>query len=282
MTTNTQGGTRNIAVGNYALDALTSGDDNVAIGHDALTANTAGASNTAVGATALDANTTGSYNTAVGIGALTKNTTATFNTAVGRSALQETTEGIKNTAIGNDAGSGCTTGDFNVFLGFESGITGSPGGNVSSQDNKLCVGSNEIDTAYVQVDWTIASDERDKTDVEPITMGLDFVNKLEPVTYHWDKRVRYVSKEDLKDGSVDLNDVVHDGTHKEDWTDIGFLAQAVEKLEEAYGHKMSDKTNLTTDMTEDGAYGLTYAKFVPILTKAIQELSAEIEILKAK
>ena len=106
-------------------------------------------------------------------------------------------------------------------------------------------------------------------------MGLDFVNKLEPVTYHWDKRVRYVSKEDLKDGSVDLNDVVHDGTHKEDWTDIGFLAQAVEKLEEDYGHKMSDKTNLTTDMTEDGAYGLTYAKFVPILTKAIQELSAQ-------
>jgi hypothetical protein len=113
-------------------------------------------------------------------------------------------------------------------------------------------------------------------------MGLDFVNKLEPVTYHWDKRVRYVSKEDLKDGSVDLNDVVHDGTHKEDWTDIGFLAQAVEKLEEAYGHKMSDKTNLTTDMTEDGAYGLTYAKFVPILTKAIQELSAKNTALEAR
>ena len=80
---------------------------------------------------------------------------------------------------------------------------------------------------------------------------------------------------DLINNKIDLNTVVHDGTHKEDWRDVGFLAQDVEKLEEEYGHKMSDKTNLTTYMSEDGAYGLTYAKFVPILTKAIQELSAK-------
>ena len=46
---------------------------------------------------------------------------------------------------------------------------------------------------------------------------------------------------------------------------------------------MSDKSNLTTTLSSDGKqYGLTYAKFVPILTKAIQELSAEVEALKAK
>ena len=39
---------------------------------------------------------------------------------------------------------------------------------------------------------------------------------------------------------------------------------------------MSDKTNLTTTLSEDEKqYGLTYAKFIPILTKAIQELSAQ-------
>jgi len=175
-----------------------------------------------------------------------------------------------------------TTGSFNVLVGHETGITGSPGGSISSQDDHVIIGSNEITAAHVQVDWSVASDERDKTDVKPIKMGLNFVNKLEPVTYHWDKRAKYVSLEDRQNNTVDLNNVVHDGTHKEDWTDIGFLAQAVEKLEEEYGHKMSDKSNLTTNKTEDGAYGLTYAKFVPILVKAIQELSAKNEALVAR
>ena len=49
MTTNTAGGTKNIAIGNYALDALTSGDSNIGIGYNALTANTTGIKNSAVG-----------------------------------------------------------------------------------------------------------------------------------------------------------------------------------------------------------------------------------------
>jgi hypothetical protein len=109
-------------------------------------------------------------------------------------------------------------------------------------------------------------------------MGLDFVKKLEPVTYHWDKRSKYVNKHDP---AVNLNDVVHTGKHKEDWTDVGFLAQDVEKLEEEYGHKMKDKSNLTTSLSEDGKqYGLQYSKFVPILTKAIQELADTVETLQ--
>ena len=55
----------------------------------------------------------------------------------------------------------------------------------------------------------------------------------------------------------------------------------MEKLEEAAGYKMSDKTNLTTNLSNDGKqYGLQYSKFVPILVKAVQELSAEITKLK--
>ena len=134
--------------------------------------------------------------------------------------------------------------------------------------------------AHIQVDWTVASDKRDKTDVEPVKMGLDFVKELEPVTYRWDKRGNYV---DLSDGTVDLDDVVHDGTHKEDWTDIGFLAQDVEVLEEKYGHKIADKTNLTTSVTEDGKqYGIQYSKFVPILVKSIQELSTQLDTALAR
>jgi hypothetical protein len=261
MTTNSAGGSLNVAVGNYTLDALTSGDSNTAVGYNALTANTSGSGNCAFGSRALQAcHTGGAYNIAMGLSAGTSITT-----------------GTRNVMLGHDTAPSGTTGSRNICIGAEAGYSGSPGGNLTTGSNGIYLGPNEISAAHIQVDWTVASDERDKTDVEPITMGLDFVNKLEPVTYHWDKRTKYVSKEDLKDGSVDLNDVVHDGTHKEDWTDVGFLAQAVEKIEEDYGHKMSDKSNLTTHLTEDGAYGLTYAKFVPILTKAIQELSAKVE-----
>jgi len=209
----------------------------------------------------------------MGIAAATNITTGDQNTACGRSALQETTTGNKNTAIGNDAGGVLTTGNFNCFLGHESGVSGSPGGAITTADDNVCVGSNEITAAHVQVDWTIASDKRDKTDVEPVKMGLEFINQLEPVTYRWDKRAKYIDK---LDPTVDLNKVTTDGTHKESWLDVGFLAQDVEELEAQYGYKIEDETNLTTNLSEDGKqYGLTYNKFTPMLVKAIQELSAE-------
>ena len=54
--------------------------------------------------------------------------------------------------------------------------------------------------------------------------------------------------------------------------DIGFKAQEVIALEEASGYKISDKTNLVSNLTDDGTqYSLKYDRFVPILVKAIQE-----------
>ena len=82
-------------------------------------------------------------------------------------------------------------------------------------------------------------------------------------------------------GTVDLDSITHDGTHKEGWLDIGFKAQDVEALEKAAGYKISDKTNLTTSLTEDGKqYGIKYSNFVPILVKAIQELSTKVKALE--
>ena len=86
-------------------------------------------------------------------------------------------------------------------------------------------------------------------------------------------RVRY-----NKDQSV-----VPDGTHKEEQLEGGFLGQDVEAIEELYGYLNSDKTNLITHLSEDGKmYGIKYSKLVPMLTKAVQELSAEVEELKKK
>jgi len=80
---------------------------------------------------------------------------------------------------------------------------------------------------------------------------------------------------------TDLDTIEHDGTHKEDWMDIGFKAQDVIALEKAIGHDLEEKTNLVSQRTSDGKmYQLQYEKFVPILVKAVQELTAKVEELE--
>ena len=167
-----------------------------------------------------------------------------------------------------------------MFLGKEAGITGSPGGNNTTGSNAIFVGDENIGAAHIQVDWTVASDERDKTDFTALDLGLNFVNALEPFTYKWDKRSKYGDK---TADDYDLNAQTPDGTHKEDWLDIGFKAQAVLALEEAAGYKRADKKNLTVSLTGDETqYGLQYSKFVPILVKALQEADDKIDALTTR
>ena len=100
------------------------------------------------------------------------------------------------------------------------------------------------------------------------------------MTYKWDKRSKYGDK---YADDYDLNAQTPDGTHKEDWLDIGFKAQEVQALEEAAGYKLSDKKNLTVSLSADEKqYGLRYEKFIPILVKAIQDQDAIIQSLTAR
>ena len=142
------------------------------------------------------------------------------------------------------------------------------------------MGDENIVTANIQVALTVASDERDKTDFTDLDVGLDFVKQLKPYTYKWDKRSKYGDK---YADDYDLNAQTPDGTHKEDWLDIGFKAQEVEALEKAAGYDKANKTNLAVRLSEDGKqYGMQYEKLIPILTKAIQEQQAIIESLTTR
>ena len=90
------------------------------------------------------------------------------------------------------------------------------------------------------------------------------------MTYYWDKRSKY-------------ENYTPDGTHVEDDLQVGFLAQDLVELEKEYGHKLEDKTNLATHQSSDGnKFGIQHTSIIPSLVKAIQELKAEIEILKKK
>ena len=286
----------NIAIGNYSLDAITSGDNNVAIGFDAGTDVTTASNCTLLGTQAGMNIMEGNTNTCIGESAGMDLTTGYMNTFIGRHSGYEATTGNQNTAVGvyalyssvgasyynvamgYAAGYAITTGDNLICIGTDSGRTGSPGGNITTQNNYIMLGDENITECNIQVDWTVASDERDKTDFTALDIGLDFVNSLKPYTYKWDKRSKYGDK---LAHDYDLNAQTPDGTHKEDWLDIGFKAQEVEVLEKAAGYKIADKTNLTTSLTDDGKqYGIKYNKFVPILVKAVQELSAKVKALE--
>jgi hypothetical protein len=103
---------------------------------------------------------------------------------------------------------------------------------------------------------------------------------MKPYTFKWDKRSKYGDK---TADDYDLDAITSDGTHKEDWLDLGFKAQDVKALEEASNYKIADKTNLTVSVSGDGKqYGMRYAKLVPILVKAIQEQNALIEALTSR
>jgi hypothetical protein len=281
LSTDTRG-SRSVALGHAALNAqnFTTATDtyNTGLGFHAGLAVTTGIQNTFVGGLAGDSLTTGNNNTFVGFSSGTDGTTTgSDNTAIGTASLPSLTSGSSNCAMGQNAAPAITTGSNNLCLGHDAGRTGSPGGNIITGSNEIVLGDENITNIYAAVSSISTSDERDKTDFTALGLGLDFVKALEPVTYYWDKRSKYGDK---YADDYDLNAQTPDGTHKEDWMDVGFKAQAVIALEEAAGYKISDKTNLISNLTDDGTqYGLKYDRFVPILVKAIQEQNALITAL---
>lgn len=94
-------GQANTAIGNMAIQNLSSGTNNTALGSEALADNTSGSDNTAVGRLALAGNTAGTLNTAIGLNALLAGG-GSKNTALGANA---TTSGVRTnaTALGANA-----------------------------------------------------------------------------------------------------------------------------------------------------------------------------------
>ena len=267
-------GYANTANGVNALYSNTTGYANTANGQSALVSNTTGFSNTANGVNALYSNTTGVYNTANGYAALYSNTTGYNNTANGQSALFSNTTGFSNTANGVSALYSNTTGDSNTSLGFQAGYgangtnantTGSNNtfigneavGTSSTASNVITLGNGSIATLRCQVTTiTGLSDRRDKKDIAPLSSGLGLVNLLKPVSFVWNAR----------DGK------------KVDVPEIGFIAQ---DLQEAQAQSGLNVPNLVHDDNPDKLEA-SPATLIPVLVRAVQELSEEVRQLKAK
>jgi hypothetical protein len=277
-------GNRSVGVGLFALNEqnFTSSTDayNIGIGFYAGRKVTTGIENTLIGGLAGDAITTASYNTAVGYNALLSNTTASDNTAVGDRALQNNTTGANNVAIGRNAGNAITSGSFNVILGsgadsadVTSNYTNAFGYNIVGGAGYTTIGesTSDIRAAHGNTTWATVSDERYKKDIVDSTAGLSFVNALQPRTF------KYKNLGELPNTfsayEADSTDVFKNSN-----TNHGFIAQEVKVAIDA-DSSIKDGFKLWDDR-DDGSQEVAEAALIPVLVKAIQELSAKNDTLE--
>ena len=271
-------------VGKSCGAANTTGQYNVAMGTDTFSANTTGNNNTAVGWQSMVSNTTGTNNVAVGKQAMDSLTTGSSNIGIGIQAGGSLTTGGSNVAIGQNAmdhGINTTTGSQNIVIGDYSDMSAVDGNNqLVIGYNVTCVGNSNFtfgdgttdsNIAFGATTITAPSDVRLKEDIQDEEVGLDFINELRPVTFRW-KKAKDVPSE-MKVHNPDSEERVMNGKYNH-----GFIAQEVKKVIDNYDLK--DGFDMWTEDETDGRQRIGEASLMPIMVKAVQELSAEVEELK--
>lgn len=272
----------NTAIGCRALEDNTTGQFGTAVGVDALNSNTSGASNVAIGYSALFSNLTGGQNVAVGRSAGSGNT-ASENTFVGYNAGLTNTSGSSNTCLGhragfsNSAGSDnvllgqsageSTTGSSNTFVGADAGDTFTTGSNTTALGHDAQPSSNTVSDEFTLGDANVTnlrcndttisslSDERDKSNIQPMEWGLDFIEALSFTTFDWTRR----------DGSM------------EGQRGYGLIAQQALSVVEQFG---AQELNLVRTNNPDKLEAAP-AALLPVMGVAIQQLLKRIEELEA-
>ena len=246
------------SVGCNAMRSLTTGLCSTSTGVNALCSMTSGCYNTAIGYNASAALTSAISNTSVGFGAGSNTTTGNNNTAIGVNAMfgiATTVTGQHNLALGTSAMFGVTTGSGNIALG-GAGSSGSyaPVFGFTTECNRVAIGSTNVTNAYVKVAWTVTSDARDKTNITALPVGLEFVNKLNPVSFQF----RENRESDIACGPLHY----------------GFLAQEVLAAE--------GENPVIIDTEKEESLKMVNDHLNAVFVKAIQELSAKNDALEAR
>ena len=289
-------GLHNVIVGSLAADALTDADYNVAIGGNALSSDTQGSNSVAVGYRAL---TTQNNSSA----------TQANNTAIGTNAGASVTDGINNVFVGHGAGAGHQSGDHSIYIGRDAGYHATPmttgsyniligsftdgdandtgamivmGYNVTSVGgSNFTFGNNVTDSniAFGATSITAPSDERYKEEITTSTAGLSFINDLRPVTFKCKKEKDIPS--DHKSYVADSDERV---MGRGDKVQHGFIAQEVKAVIDKHSEIKNgfEMWQIEGEEDGDGRQRLAPSELIPMLVKAIQELSTEVTALKTE
>jgi len=259
VTTASTDGIHNTALGYYALNANSSGYNNTGLGYNALALATTAYQLTAIGARAGDTATTASASTYLGFAAGSGVQVGAEDVMIGVSAGLRTASNItgSNVFVGNNAGRVVGTYDTDscVVVGWQAGGLTAAATNfigigkntyLAAANNRVQLGDTNINSARVQVAWTIVSDRDAKENIKPLDLGLAFICALQPVSYN-------------RIGSDD--------------EELGLIAQDVEAaLPRPLGLVSHDAMG----------YGLRKDDLIAVLIKAVQELEARVVALEAK
>jgi hypothetical protein len=199
--------------------------------------------------------------------------------------------------MGANAGGATTTGDFNVFMGENAGIANTTGNNntcigenanvasgnqdnstalgktaISLGDDRVRIGNTSVTDIRGHVSFSDDSDARFKRNVTANVPGLEFISRLNPVTYTWDiealcRQIGEPLVPELADNRARASNIVH----------TGFLAQEVENAANEIGFNFS---GVVSPENEKDTYALRYADFTVPLVKAVQEQQILIEQLR--
>ncbi len=253
-----------IAIGNAAStgnnNAIAIGDDadatsleSIAIGNDA---DVRGASNAAITIGKGSTVDGGSSNSVILGNGSTINNGSSSSIALGNN--NNLAGGVNNAiALGNNV---TINNGYNNAIGIGNGAT-------PTKANQLKYGSiTEIDQGTAAIVNT--SDGRFKYDIKANVPGLDFINRLRPVTYKFDlaKLDTFHNAQIVRENSTKI--------------ETGFIAQEIEEAMLASNYDFSGLVK-PEDLTKDN-YKVSYVTFVVPLVQAVQEQQEVIEIQNKK
>lgn len=235
---------RNVLQGRQAARRRLALSENVVIGDAAMSGDT------------VDLTSQSAGNVIIGTRAARDHTVLTECTGVGHNAMRFMADGstvapsiTRSTAIGTNSR---VSGDDQVQLG-------GPG-----------------TTPYAYAALQIRSDERDKADIEPTALGLDFIERIQPVQYRWDMRDDYVDDVPEDQRAEWWSNPSKDGSKKRKRMQQGVIAQQVRDVCAEMG---VDFSGLQDHSVNGGNDVLTvgYEHFVPPLIRALQEVSERLK-----
>ena len=159
-------------------------------------------------------------------------------------------------------------------------------GNAHSHNHSNYANQNYVNSQILAHRFEVShSDERLKEDISDITLGLDFINRLQPRDFNWKSSYLDNQYSDDDEQGSKYKTLVSN-------LQQGFIAQEVKTavFEEtgsnnAFGGlKIGDITENDKSITsESDDFGrVDYEQFVAPLVKAVQQLSAKIDLLEAR
>ena len=231
-----------------------------------------------------------------------------YSTALGSQSLRVSTmagggsNGQHNVSIGYNSGSSMVAAYDSIMIG--SGANGHASyanqvaiGRSATTDaaNQVRLGNTSVTDIDGEVALTATSDSRVKTNIEDLAAGLEFINALRPVSFSrvhpadWPEEIRdkrYREGQTSVDGdgnestiSTSYFDVETQQPIKDTFDDAkrsdGLLAQEVQAACKNLGVTFNGISERS-----DGKLGIQYSLLVAPLIKAVQELTARIEVLE--